>query len=257
MIEELKKAIEEKELDINLDDYQIMSKEDFTTMVEGYKGEIESTKSKSSKIGQEILLKELKKDIGLEYDNRKDPEALKKAYLEKFGKPESDNEDFEERFKLQGEKYTKELQDSNDRFETLKNSHKAESDNKTILESLRGEFSKFEDKTNYKTDDLVTIALSKNEFSVIDGKVFKSKDGEIIKDNLFQTVGPESFANSMMQDGYIKAVEGGRIVGDETKGGKYTMEQFIAAAESGGENINSLAFSEKLEGAVKSGIIEG
>jgi hypothetical protein len=253
MIEKLKKALEGVEIDFSLDDLHIMPKDDFNTLVEGYKNTIEETKTKSSKIGQEILLKELKNDIGLDYDKRKDPEALKKAYIDKFGQPKPNDEGIEELQK----KFTKELADRDSKYENLVDSHKKESDSKTIKDALSKDFSNFADKTNYKTDDLVTIALSKSEFTVIDGNVFQSKDGEPLKNDSFQGITSTSFADSMMKDGYIKKAEGGRVIGDETKGGKYTMEQFISSAESSGENINGLEFAEKLDDAVKSGVIEG
>lgn len=252
-LEKLKKALEGQELDFKLDDFNIMPKEDFNTLIEGYKTTIEETKDKSSKIGQEILLKELKKDIGLDYERRKDPEALKKAYIEKFGAPEpTDNEDV----KALQEKFSKELADRDSKYDSLVESHKRESDIKSIREALTNQFSSYKDKTNYKTEDLVTIALSNNEFSVVDGKVFQSKDGEPIKNDLLQGITPEAFAKNMMQGDYIKKAEGGRMSGDKTEGGKYTMEEFIAAQEAQGVNINGSEFTNNMNDAVKSGTLE-
>ena len=253
MIDKLKKALEGVELDFDIDDLQIMPKTDFNTMVEGYKTTIEETKTKSSQIGKELILKELKNDLGLDYEKRKDPEALKKAYIDKFGKQEApNNQDIEALQK----KYSIELEAKDSEMEAIKTNYKAESDNKVILDSLRAQFATYSDKTNYKTDDLVTIARSKSEFSVIDGKVFQSKNGEPLKNDLLQGITDESFAKSMMLDGYIKTAEGGRVVGDETKGGKYSMDEFIASQEAQGVNVNGIEFSENLVEAQKAGTIE-
>ena len=152
-LEKLKKALEGKELDFNLDDLHIMPTSEFNTLVEDYKGEVESTKIKSQKIGQEILLKELKNDLGFDYEGRKDPENLKK-----------------------------------------------DADDRIIDEALRSSFSTFKDKSHYTIDDLVTLAKSKGEFSVVDGKAFQSKNGEVIKNDMLQVVTVDSYANSMMND---------------------------------------------------------
>jgi len=251
-LDKLKKALEGVELDFELNDLQIMPKSDFDTLVEGYKGEIESTKEKSQKIGQEILLKELKNDLGFEYEQRKNPENLKKAFIDKFGKSEESNQDIEA---LQN-KFTAQLEAKEKEIETIKSSYKAESDNKTIIDSLRSSFKSFEDKTNYKIDDLVTIAKAKGEFTVVDGKVFQSKDGEPIKNDLYQPITIDKFASDMMQEGYIKKAEGGRVIGDETKGGKYSMDEFISSQEAQGVNTNSLEFSENMAEAQKNGQLE-
>ena len=236
-----------------------MSNEDFNTLIDGYKGEIEATKEKSQKIGKEILLKELKSELGFDYEQRKNPENLKKAYIEKFGKPEpTDKTDFEERFRLQGEKYESDLKESNQRFEDLKSTYKKESDNKTIHEALTSSFAEFDGKTHYKTKDLVALAKANGDFVVMDGKVYQSNDGEPMKNDLMQPITTEYFAKEMMlEDGYIKKSEGGRVIGDETKGGKYTMEEFMAAAQANGENTLGIEFDQKVNDAQKAGIIEG
>lgn len=260
-LEKIKKALEGVETDFNLDDFQIMPKEDFTTMVEGYKQEIEDTKSKSEKsgqkVGKEMLLKELKDDLGLEYEQRKNPENLKKAYIAKFGAPETDNKYAEEQIKLLNEKYQKELLESNEKYEALQSAHKQEADNKLIHESLTASFAEYDGKTNYKTNDLVTLAKAKAEFTVVDGKVYQSKDGEPLKNDLLQAINTDAFSKDMMlQNDYIKKAEGGRVIGDETKGGKYTMEEWIASQEAQGININSQKFSENMNEAIAEGKVE-
>jgi hypothetical protein len=164
MLDKLKEALGEKASEFNFDDFQIMPKSDFNTLVDGYKSEIEATKDKSQKIGKEILLKELKNELGFEYEQRKNPENLKKAYVEKFGKSDEVDADYtalETKFNSYREEKESEI-------ESIKSTYKAESDNKIILDTLRSNFANFEGKTNYKTDDLVTIAKAKGEFSVID-----------------------------------------------------------------------------------------
>jgi hypothetical protein len=252
-IEKLKKALEGVEIDFSLDDLQIMPKSDFNSMIEGYKTEIEDTKVKSQKIGQEILLKELKNDIGLDFEGRKDPENLKKAYIEKFGKPESRDEDIE----ALRNTFSKEMEAKNLEIESIRSSFKKESDDKIILASLKDSFDSFSDKTHYSADDLVTIAKSKGEFTVVDGKVFQSKDGEVVKNELLQGISVDSFASSMMKDGgYIKKVTGGKVLGDETKGGKYSLEEFYASQESQGISVNSEQAAENLNQAIINGKIE-
>ena len=249
MLDKLIKALEGKEIDFDVKALQA----DLDTLKQGYSDEIESVKVKSQKIGQEILLKELKNDLGFDYEGRKDPENLKKAYIDKFGKPEAAaNVDIDA---LQNS-FTKQLEAKESEIESIKNTYKTESDNKTILDALKSSFSAFEGKTNYKADDLVTIAKSKGEFSVIDGKVFQSKDGEVLKNDLLQGVTVDAFAGSMMSDGYIKKAEGGRVVGDETKGGKYSMDEYIASQEAQGVNVNSQEFAVNMDKAVASGTIE-
>ena len=81
MLDKLKKALEGKEIDFDVNALQ----SDLDTLKQGYNDEIESVKAKSQKIGQEILLKELKNDLGFDYEQRKNPENLKKAYADKFG----------------------------------------------------------------------------------------------------------------------------------------------------------------------------
>ena len=252
-LEKLKKALEGQDLDFKLEDFNIMPKSDFDTLIDGYKTTIEETKTKSNKIGREEILKELKNDIGLDYEQRKNPENLKKAFIEKFGAPkETDNEDI----KALQEKFTKELSDRDAKYDSLVESHKRESDTKSIREALSNQFASYKDKTNYKTEDLVTIALSSNEFTVVDGKVFQSKDGEPIKNDLLQGITPEAFAKNMMQGDYIKKVEGGRVAGDKKEGGKYTMEEFVAAQEAQGVNINGEQFTKNMNDAIKSEVLE-
>jgi hypothetical protein len=249
MLDKLIKALEGKEIDFDVKALQA----DLDTLKQGYATEIEDNKLKSQKIGQEILLKELKNDLGFDYEGRKDPENLKKAYIDKFGTPPAAaNVDLDA---LQNS-FTKQLEAKESEIESIKNTYKKESDNKTISEALKSSFSAFDGKTNYKTEDLVTIALSKNEFAVVDGKVFKSKDGEVIKNDVYQTVTSDAFANTMMLDGYIKKAEGGRVIGDETKGGKYSMDEFISSQEAQGVNVNSQEFAVNMDKAVASGTIE-
>lgn len=251
MLDKIKKALEGQELDFNLDDLHVMPKNDYTSLIEGHKNELEDVKSKSQKIGQEILLKELKNDIGLDYEQRKNPENLKKAFIDKFGK--SDDADIAQ---LQSN-FDKLLSEKDNEIQSIKDGYKRDSDNRSIKESLIKEFSKFADKTNYKVEDLVVIAQNKNEFGVFDGNVLLSKDGEPIKNETYQTLNAERFVSNMMKDeGYIKPVEGGKIIGDKTKGGKYTMEEFISSQEAQGVNSNSLEFSKNLESAVSDGNIE-
>jgi hypothetical protein len=252
MLDKLKEALGEKASEFNFDDFQIMPKSDFNTLVDGYKSEIEATKDKSQKIGKEILLKELKNELGFEYEQRKNPENLKKAYVEKFGKSDEVDADYtalETKFNSYREEKESEI-------ESIKSTYKAESDNKIILDTLRSNFENFEGKTNYKTDDLVTIAKAKGEFSVIDGKVYQSKDGEVIKNDLLQGVTSDAFVDSMMKDGYIKKAEGGRVIGDETKGGKYSMDEFIASQEAQGVNVNGQEFAENMDAAMKNGTLD-
>jgi hypothetical protein len=257
-LDKLKEVLGDKASEFNFDDLQIMPKNDFELLVNNYKNEVETTKTKSNKIGREEILKELKNDIGLDYDQRKNPENLKKAYIEKFGAPEpSDNSDLEERFRLQGEKYALDLKESNDRFETLQSTHKKESDNKLIHEALTTSFAEFDGKTHYKTKDLVSLAKANGDFMVVNGDVFQSQDGEPKKNKLLQAITTESFAKEMMlEDGYIKKAEGGRVIGDETKGGKYSMEEFIASQEAQGVSALSLQFDENMSAAQKDGTLE-
>lgn len=253
-LEKLKKALEEIEIDFDLDSLKIMEQSEFDSMVEAYKGEIEDTKLKSQKIGQEILLKELKNDIGLDYEGRKDPENLKKAYIAKFGQqPESPNEDIE----ALRATYTKQLEAKDSEMESIKSSFKKEADDRVIKQSLISSFSQFEGKTHYKAEDLVALALNKGEFSVVDGKVFQSKDGEVIKNDLLQGTTVDSFAKSMMADGgYIKKATGGKVLGDETKGGKYSLDEFYASQEAQGISINSEQAAKNLNDAITAGKIE-
>ena len=98
--------------------------------------------------------------------------TLKKPYAEKFGlKDAPANEDIE----AITNQFTKQLEEKDKQIESIKDTYKKESDNKTILESLKNSFSEFEGKTNYAINDLVTIAQSKGDFTVVDGKVFQSK----------------------------------------------------------------------------------
>jgi len=252
-LNKLKEALGDKADDFNFDDLHIMPKTDFDSLVTNYKEEIEDVKGRSQKIGQEILLKELKNELGFEYEQRKNPENLKKAYVEKFGKSEESNQDLES---LQS-KFSQELEAKEKEIESIKATYKAESDNKAITESLRSSFKSFEDKTNYKLEDLVTIAKSKSDFTVIDGKVFQAENGEVKKNDLLQGISSDSFVSSMMQnDGYIKKAEGGRIIGDETKGGKYSMDEFIASQTAQGVNVNSIEFAENQKAAIDSGSLE-
>jgi hypothetical protein len=60
----------------------------------------------------------------------------------------------------------------------------------------------------------------------------------------------------MMKDGYIKKAEGGRVIGDETKGGKYSMDEFIASQEAQGVNVNGQEFAENMDAAMKNGTLD-
>ena len=250
MLDKLKKALEGKEIDFDVNALQ----SDLDTLKQGYNDEIESVKVKSQKIGQEILLKELKNDLGFDYEQRKNPENLKKAYADKFGlKDAPASEDID----ALTNQFTKQLEAKDKEINSIKDTYKKESDNKLILDSLKNSFSEFEGKTNYAINDLVTIAQSKGEFSVIDGKVFQSKDGEVLKNDLLQGVTSEAFDSSMMLDNnYIKKAEGGRVIGDETKGGKYSMDEFIASQEAQGVNVNSQEFAVNMDNAISSDTLQ-
>ena len=251
--EKLKQALEGLELDFNLDDLHIMPKADFTTLVDGYKAEAEDIKAKSQKIGQEILLKELKEDIGLDYEGRKDPAKLKEAYIAKFG---AVDDSAEEQISALQSKYTSELEAKNEEINNIKSTYQAESDNKTIDEQLRKSFSSFAGKTAYSTEDLITIAKAKGNFSVVDGNVFQSKDGEVVKNDLLSPITSDSFVDTMMKGGYISEVKGGKILGDETKGGKYSLEEFISSQTSQGISEHGMEFAENLATAQKNGTVE-
>ena len=251
-IEKLKEALGDKASEFDFDSVKIMTNVDFDTLVDGYKTEIESTKDKSQKIGQEILLKTLKEDIGLDYEGRKDPENLKKALLEKFG-PKSNDEDIE----TLRATYAKQLQDKDLEIQSVKGSFQKEADDRIIKESLVSAFGEFNGKTHYKTEDLVALALNSNEFKVVDGKVFQAKGGEVIKNDMLQGTTTDVFANSMMsQNGYIKEVTGGKVQGDQLKGGKYTIQQFYASQEAQGLNTSSEEVQNNLSEAIKAGKID-
>ena len=253
-VDKLKQALEGLELDFNLDDLHIMPKADFNYFGRWvYKAEAEEIKVKSQKIGQELLLKELKEDLGLDYESRKNPEKLKEAYKEKFG---ASTDDSAAEISALQNKFTKELELKNEEINSIKSTYQAESDNKTIDEHLRKSFSTFDGKTAYSTEDLITIAKAKGNFKVVDGNVYQAKDGEVVKNDLLSPVTSDSFVDSMMKGGYISEVKGGKILGDETKGGKYSLEEFIAAQAAQGINENGMEFANNLATAQANGTIE-
>ena len=74
---------------------------------------------------------------------------------------------------------------------------------------------------------------------------------------MIKGVTSDAFASSMMLDNnYIKKAEGGRVIGDETKGGKYSMDEFIASQEAQGVNVNSQEFAVNMDNAISSDTLQ-
>lgn len=256
-VEKLKKALEGLTLDFKLEDLSIMPSSDFETLVNNQKTEVETAKKNGEKSGQDVgkqmMLKELKDDLKLDFDKRKDPEAFKAAFKAVIERPEApDSKETEAQIRAIQEKFNEELATEKEKFTNLELTHKTEADNTTVTKSLTDDFTKFVGKTDYKTSHLVTLAKSEAEFSIVDGKTMHTKNGEVVKDSLLQGVTSGAFVKKMMLDGgYIKEVKGGKIGKGNGANGKLNMEEFIAAQEEQGVDVNSMKFAENQEAAIK------
>lgn len=233
----------EEKHSVDLSGRMILPKEDYDLR-------ITNIQSESEKKGEELLLKRLKEDNGLDYEGRKDPNnfvtALKaKIEAESKIEPEKRYSDLKSDFeKLQGLKETAELN-----FTSLQENVIKEKNDFKINSSLIKEIP---DNTIIDPKKIVTLLKTEHNFNISDNGIEIIKDGKVLKNE--STFAPLT-ASEFMKDAikpYLKAVDGGAGGRDNPENFKSgSMEAFDKEMVAKDINIGSEAYSQEMFKRVK------
>lgn len=234
-------AEEEVEIKLN-DDLITRTKEAQETLETNIKNE---SFGKGETTGRELVLKEMKATLNLEFEGRKDPnnfinafkaQVLKDASIEPSAKIEELTKDVTD---LQTQ-----LTDSQSQFKTLQEQGQVKEQQSTIDTMILNELPSKE-KTGLAKEDLLTIFKTRNERELIDGKLVFKKNGETLKDELKNPLGVDAIVKAFSQDFIIKS-NGGGDGGDETGNSQQgSIQAFMKEMEDNGIKPGSLEFARE------------
>jgi len=251
-----KLGVELEALQGAFDGYKVMSNEDFDTLKTNLSTETEGLKEKyqleGQKVGKEILLKELKKQLNLEYEGRKSPENFVNAINEKFANANS------EEYAAKIKEVNASKQTLQEEFEAFKVEVKNQEEKRFVNDSLSKEFNQYNGKTSIDINDLMTLYKSKNSVK-FDGESLKIYQGDqLLKDDTLQPVSVSESVKSFVEGSYLSnpTAKGGRGEGDSTEPtGKMSHERFEERLKKQGLSPNSSEFMTEINNAYKSGLI--
>jgi len=236
-------AEEEVEIKLN-DDLVVRTKEAQETLETNIKNE---SFGKGETTGRELVLKEMKATLNLEFEGRKDPSnfinafkahVLKEAAIEPSAKIDELTKDVTS-LQIQ-------LTESQSSFKTLQEQGQIKdqqlSIDTMILDQLPGK-----EKTGLSKADMLTIFKTRNERELVDGKLVFKKNGEVLKDDIKNPLGVEAVVKTFSQE-FIKKENGGGDGGDEPGNPQQgSLEAFQKEMKENGMNAGSLEFNRELQ----------
>lgn len=272
-VAEIKTAVESSDtVKLKLDGVRVIKKgetvyseEDFTTLKTNHTTELKEKETYSQQVGRELILKEMKDTVGLEYEGRKDPEkfieAFKSKMTKELGEPDVKVKSLEGDLGKVREEYNilkGELEGKNDEIENIKLDFKKKDDVTMINKSLSNAYKEKKDLFKYASDDTVKLYLLENSVKVVEGVVIPiDENGESRKNKLASV---ESLDNHFFEwaentDKFNKP-NGGR--GDDFKGGNGVMStsDFTKAMKAKDIPEGSAAFQRELQKHLKEGTVK-
>ncbi len=235
----------EDKVKIDLSNKVIYDKNDYNSLINNIKKE-------EFKKGQELLLKELKDEQGLEYEGRKDPKNFIKHFREKIeAESKIEPEKKYSNLKTDFEKLQEINQSLTQKYSELEMSIKKRENERFINETL---LSEIPDNTTIPKDDILAILKAKNEFNVGEDGLEIIKDGEVLKN---QTTRDLLTPNEFMKDfikPYLKDVEGGRGNQDDDGVKAGTFESFDAEMKNKG--IVGQEYNIEMQKRIKEGTLK-
>lgn len=238
----------------------VYSEDDFTTLKTNHTTELKEKETYSQQVGRELVLKEMKETVGLEYDGRKDPskfiEAFKTKLTEEFGKPDEKVKSLEVDLGKVRDEYAiikEDLKVKDDEIDTIKLDFKKKEDVGTINKSLSNAYKEKKDLFKYASDDTIDLYLLQNNVKVVEGVVIPvDENGEPRKNKLAST---ESIDNHFIawaeKTDKFKKPDGGR--GDDFTPGNGVMStaDFIKSMKAKGIEPGSSEAMRELQKAIK------
>lgn len=246
-------------------DETVYSEDDFTTLKTNHTTELKDKEIYSQRVGRELMLKEMKDTVGLEYEGRKDPskfiEAFKIKLTKELGEPDVKVKSLETDLeKVRGEYTTLQdkFKDKDTEIESIKLDFKKKEDVGTINKSLNSAYKEKKDLFKYASDDTIDLYLLQNSVKVVEGVVIPiDENGEPRKNKLASTESLENhfFAWAEKTDKFKKP-DGGR--GDDFKGvnGVMSTSDFTKAMKSKGIEAGSSEFQRELQKQMKEGTVK-
>lgn len=232
---------EEVELKLN-DDLVIRTKEEAETLETNIKNE---NFVKGETTGRELVLKEMKETLKLDFEGRKDPNkfieafkvhVLKDAAIEPSAKIDELTKDITS---LQTQ-----LTESKNSFTTLQEQGQIKDQQLSIDNMILKELP---DKTTITKADMLTIFKSRNEMELTEGKLTFKKNGETLKDDLKNPLGIESIVKTFSQDFMVK-VNGGGDGNDETGNAQQgSLKAFQEEMKDNNIPAGSMEFNRELQ----------
>jgi len=231
---------EEVEIKLN-DNLVIRTKEEAETLETNIKND---SFGKGETTGRELVLKEMKETLGLDFEGRKDPnkfiDAFKSHVLKDAEK--EPNEKIEELTKDITSLQTK-LVASQDAFKSLEIQNKKESQQSNIDEMI---MDALPENAIISKKNMLTIFKSGQEMELDDKKLVFRKNGEILKDDLKNPLGIESVVKTFSEP-FIAKTNGGGDGGDEPGNAKAgSFEAFEQEMKDNNVNAGSLKFNQEI-----------
>lgn len=246
-------------------DETVYSEDDFTTLKTNHSTELEEKQTYSQQVGRELVLKEMKETVGLEYDGRKDPfkfiEAFKVKMTKELGEPDAKVKSLEDDLgKVRGEYTTlqEELKVKDDEIDVIKSDFKKKEDVGTINTSIHSAYKEKKDLFKFGSDDTAKLYLLENKVKVVEGVVVPiDEDGEPRKNKLRSNESLENhFFEWAEKTDKFKKPNGGR--GDDFTGvnGVMSTSDFTKAMKSKGIEAGSSEFQRELQKQMKEGTVK-
>ena len=236
--------------------FKVIPANDFDQMKSNFQSELDDSKEKyqaeGRTTGRELALKEIKNELGLEYEGRKNTVNLINAINEKFANAGS------EEFGTKLTEITKQKDAIEKEFEGYKTQIKEESDSRFVNSALSKALAEYEGKTTLKGEDLLTLYTSRNTVKKGDSGLLIYQGNEIVKNETMQPLSVQDSIKNFVEGGYLKptGAKGGKGLGDEAPAGKMSFERFEQSLVDQGYNRGSQEFNEQVNQATSNGTVE-
>lgn len=243
----------------------VYSEEDFTTLKTNHTTELKDKETYSQQVGRELILKEMKETVGLEYEGRKDPskfiEAFKSKLTKELGEPDVKVKSLEgdlEKVRTEYATLEDDFKKKDVEIADIKLDHKKKEDVGTINTSIQAAYKEKKDLFKFGSDDTAKLYLLENSVKVVEGVVIPvDENGEPRKNKLRSTESLENhFFEWAEKTDKFKKPDGGR--GDNFKGvnGVMSTSDFTKAMKSKGIEAGSSEFQRELQKQMKEGAVK-
>lgn len=233
------------------EDVKIYNSDDFNTLISNQKKEAETA-------GREKVLKEMKEELALDYEGRKDPKNFINALTTKIKTETLEEAKVEPSKKIEG--LTKDLDSLRTQLAEKENEITSLSGNITKIQtqSLRNELisKALPEKTVIDKSDVQTLITNSVDLRFEDNKPVIYKDGEMLKDDLRNPVDALEHLKGITQKYAVQSEPGGGGGDEPGGGGNGTLEAFDKRMESKGLSPGGAEYMKELGEAQSRGEIK-